>query len=184
MGCRASQSWVCCTHTPTHINWIQLQPYTHTCIHSAQQTKHIRSAAPARFGGSTSLYSTSFPLHLHIFVLLLHSSLSLSAPSLACLLSSLLFLPLIPLWDRLVVYEKQRGGVEMREAETHIREAVIARPKWHSAAVEKTNVRAFSTPLSLHMCDKSLGVSLIVPWRLWRQSVGLYHCLKSAVTCL
>lgn len=92
-----SQPELSLLHAYTNTHTLNTASAVHTCIHSAQQTKHVRSAAPARFGGSTSLYSTSFPLHLHIFVLLLHSSLSLSAPSLACLLSSLLFLPLIPL---------------------------------------------------------------------------------------
>lgn len=86
-----------------------LHAYTNThtlnkasAIHTYAYTQHNKQNTFVRphrhdFEGSTSLYSTSFPLHLHIFVLLLHSSLSLSAPSLACLLSSLLFLPLIPL---------------------------------------------------------------------------------------
>lgn len=79
-----SQPELSLLHAYTNTHTLNTASAVHTCIHSAQQTKHIRSATPARFGGSTSLYSTSFPLHLHIFVLLLHSSLSLSAPSLAC----------------------------------------------------------------------------------------------------
>lgn len=71
--------------------------------------------------GTASSDSTSFPLHLHLNIFVLLHSL-FSVPPRACLLSSLSFLCLIPLWDWLGVYEKQSGGEEMRDVEEHIRE--------------------------------------------------------------